>query len=72
MSLLYVRQQRNDRLVFVHTSNESGTFSEKISALTGSGKEISVKRRWHENREIVYERILAWTTEGAYEVFRNM
>ena len=25
-----------------------------------------------ENREIAYERILAWTTEGAYEVFGNM
>ena len=27
---------------------------------------------WHENREIAYERILVWTTEGAYEVFGSM
>ena len=46
---------------------------------TSSGWKEFVTSRWHMccvlvkiNREIAYERILAWKTEGAYEVFGNM
>ena len=55
------------------------TFCAKINALSASGKELAgLKKRWriwwwlHENRQIAYERILAWTTEGAYEVLGDM
>ena len=62
------RQERNDPCTL---PAKLETFSEKISALTGTGKEMMIMAMTR-NREIRYERILAWTTEGAYEVFGNM
>ena len=43
-------------------------FSEKISASTCSSKEKAGLKN-NDDTKIVYERILAWTTEGAYEFF---
>ena len=49
------------------------TFSEKISASTcSSKKKAGLKKKKKKIIEIAYERILAWTTEGAYVVFGSM
>ena len=58
------------------------TFGEKISTEACSGKEIAgllkkmmmMKNKYDDpkNREIPYERILAWQTGGRYERARHM
>ena len=59
-------------------------FGEKISASPGSSKEIAglltkmmimmmmMMMKNDENREIMYERILAWKTGGRYERARQL
>ena len=58
----------------VHTSGESGDFQWKIQRFNWFqyGDSRFKEEEYDDDTKIVYERILAWTTEGAYEVFGNM